>query len=105
MAEGKFVIFNRGRAPYVLPSVTKGGKTRTLLPGGSIEVETEDEFKKLLRYKVLVDAKKVVPAQADAMDALHATIADLKKENASLKAAKGDDDTEPAGKGKGKGSR
>lgn len=66
-------IFNRGtmRRYYVL----KDG--RKLMPGQSLEVGL-DEFKKLLNYKDLVDADKVVPGAAEKSLA-------LKKENDRLR--------------------
>ena len=102
MPDGKYVVFNRGKAPFVLSAIEKGGKNRILSPGGSLEIETEAEFNKLLRYRVLADAKKIVPAQADALLAASKTIEALRKENAALKAASGIE-SEESSKGKGKG--
>ena len=71
MAEEKVAILNQGKGKFKL-----SGK-RVIPPLGILEVSA-DEAKKLLNYKVLVDASKAVRPSKDA--------AKLKAENASLKA-------------------
>lgn len=80
----RIVIINRGSRTFQLKD-GPGGEKRFLPPGGSIETLDDSEAKQYLNYgREIVDAAKVVPANADKVAALHAEISRLQTENKKL---------------------
>lgn len=102
MAKGTIIV-NRGTRTYNLLN-GPNGESRSIPPGGSIEVLDDKEAAHLLRYNDLQDMAKASPQTAAKIKAHEAEIARLTAENERLqkqqKAAAGaEDDERGAGTG------
>ena len=82
MSKGTIVV-NRGIRTYHLVN-GPNGETRTLPPGGSIELLDEKEAKHMLRYHDIKDIKDAAPQASQRIQDLEKQLAAAKAENENL---------------------